>query len=680
MTIAASPAKASPSAASVTAPQDMESIRPMANAIRALAMDAVEKAKSGHPGMPMGMADVATVLFTKFLKFDASAPDWPDRDRFVLSAGHGSMLLYAALYLTGHKGITLEDIKNFRKLGSPCAGHPEYGHLPGVETTTGPLGQGIATAVGMALAERILHARFGADLVDHKTYVIASDGDLMEGISHEACSLAGHLRLNRLIVLFDDNGISIDGSTSLADSTDTIRRFEAMGWATASVDGMDGELVARALEWAQSSDKPVLIACKTTIGYGAPTRAGTAKSHGEALGEKEIEGARAALSWPYKPFEVPGNLLDQWRAAGTRSQATRAAWQARLEAHPMRQQFREALCGDVPTGLASEIAKLKAEHAEKKPSLATRKASEMALERITPVVPNAIGGSADLTGSNLTKMKNDPVISATNYGGRFIHYGVREHGMAAAMNGMALHGGLIPFSGTFLVFSDYCRPSIRLAALMGIRVIHVMTHDSIGLGEDGPTHQPVEHLAALRAIPNLLVLRPADAIEAAECWEIALSQKARPSVLALSRQNLPTLRGGEVENKSARGAYVLQEAQGPMQAIFIATGSEVEIAAKARELLQGQGIGARVVSMPSWELFEEQSAEYRSEVLPRAAVKVAIEAALGFGWERFTGDGGAFVGMTGFGASAPHGKLYEKFGITAGKAAEAAMTCLRRKS
>jgi transketolase len=680
MTTAAMPAKAAPPAAVPSTPQDMQYIRPMANAIRALSMDAVEKANSGHPGMPMGMADVATVLFAHFLKFDASAPDWPDRDRFVLSAGHGSMLLYAALYLSGYPGITLKDIENFRKLGSPCAGHPEYGHPPGVETTTGPLGQGIATAVGMALAERILNAKFGDGLAGHRTYVIASDGDLMEGISHEACSLAGHLRLNRLIVLFDDNGISIDGSTAMSESTDVLKRFEAMQWAVTRIDGMDAGAVYSALEWAQESDKPVLIACKTTIGFGAPTRAGTSKAHGEALGATEIEGARAALSWPYKPFEIPADLLSRWRAAGTRSQGMRAAWEARLQAHPLRTQFRAALSGDVSADLKSETEKLKAEHAKNKPKIATRRASELALERITPIVSNTIGGSADLTGSNLTKMKNDPVIGPSRYDGRFIHYGVREHGMAAAMNGMALHGGLIPFSGTFLVFSDYCRPSIRLAALMGIRVIHVMTHDSIGLGEDGPTHQPIEHLASLRAIPNLLVLRPADAIETAECWEIALTQKTRPSVLALSRQALPTLRGGEADNKSARGAYVLQEAEGPLRAILIATGSEVEIAVKARDLLQGQGIGARVVSMPSWELFEEQSPEYRSAVLPRAAVKVAIEAASPFGWERYTGEGGAFVGMRGFGASAPHGDLYTKFGITAEKAAEAAMNCLRRKN
>jgi transketolase len=679
MTSAASPAKATLSAAFSSPPPNMEKMRPMANAIRALAMDAVEKAKSGHPGMPMGMADVATVLFTKFLKFDAAKPDWPDRDRFVLSAGHGSMLLYAALYLTGHKGISLKDIENFRQLGSPCAGHPEYGHLPGVETTTGPLGQGIATAVGMALAERILNARFGDGLVGHKTYVIASDGDLMEGISHEACSLAGHLKLNRLIVLFDDNGISIDGSTAMSESTDVLKRFEAMQWAVTRIDGMDSSAISAALEWAQTSDKPVLIACKTTIGFGAPSRAGTAKSHGEALGEKEIEGARTALSWPHKPFDVPDDLLSQWREAGARGAAARQAWESRLQSHSMRDEFRETLSGDVPAKLADDIAKLKKDLAESKPSVATRKASETALETVTKAVSNTIGGSADLTGSNLTKMKSDPVISAANYGGRFIHYGVREHGMAAAMNGMALHGGLIPFSGTFLVFSDYCRPSIRLAALMGIRVIHVMTHDSIGLGEDGPTHQPIEHLASLRAIPNLLVLRPADAIETAECWEIALTQKTRPSVMALSRQALPTLRGGEAENKSARGAYVLKEAEGDLRAILIATGSEVEIAVKARELLQAQGVGTRVVSMPSWELFEEQSAEYRKSVLPSFAPKIAVEAASGFGWERYIGDTGAFVGMRGFGASAPSGKLYEKFGITAAKAAEAALNCLKRK-
>src|ERR1051326_3786376 len=551
-------------------PATKEGARLMANAIRALAMDAVEAAKSGHPGMPMGMAEVATVLFTRFLKFDAADPNWPDRDRFVLSAGHGSMLLYALLYLTGYPGISIEDIKRFRQLGSPCAGHPEHGEIPGIETTTGPLGQGIANAVGMALAERILNARFGDNLVDHKTYVIASDGDLMEGISHEACSLAGHLKLNRLIVLFDDNGISIDGSTSLSDSTDTLMRFEAMGWATSRVDGLDANAVAAALEDAQSSERPVLIACKTIIGYGAPKRAGTAKAHGEALGPEEVAGARAALGWPYAPFHIPEEIMTSWRAAGMRNIAARKGWNERLSqsAAATREQFQAALSGDIPSGLAAGLAALKAKATAEKTAVATRKASEMALEVVNALVPTTIGGSADLTGSNLTKTKNDPVVSPGHYAGRFVHYGLREHGMAAAMNGMALHGGIIPYSGTFLVFSDYCRPSIRLAALMEQRGIHVMTHDSIGLGEDGPTHQPVEHLAALRAIPNLLVMRPADAVETAECWELALNQKTRPTVLALSRQNLPLLRTEHTEkNACVRGAYVLRESEGRLQGL-----------------------------------------------------------------------------------------------------------------
>ena len=664
-------------------PATKEGLRLMANAIRALAMDAVEAAKSGHPGMPMGMADVATVLFTRFLKFDAADPSWPDRDRFVLSAGHGSMLLYALLYLTGYPGIGIEDIKRFRQLGSPCAGHPEHGEIPGIETTTGPLGQGIAHAVGMALAERILNARFGDGLVDHKTYVIASDGDLMEGISHEACSLAGHLKLNRLIVLFDDNGISIDGSTSLSDSTDTLQRFEAMGWSASRVDGHDANAVAAALADAQTSERPVLIACKTIIGYGAPKRAGTAKSHGEALGPEEVAGARKALGWSYAPFHIPDEIMTFWRIAGSRGTGAHKAWNARLSEtdHVLRAQFEAALTGDIPAELATGIATLKEKLIAEKPSVATRKASEMALEVVNAVVATTIGGSADLTGSNLTKTKNDPVVSPGHYAGRFIHYGVREHGMAAAMNGMALHGGLIPYSGTFLVFSDYCRPSIRLAALMKQRVIHVMTHDSIGLGEDGPTHQPVEHLAALRAIPDLLVMRPADAVETAECWELALNQKTRPTLLALSRQNLPLLRTGHTaENACARGAYVLRESEGPLRVTFLATGSEVEIAVAARDILQRQGIGARVVSMPCWELFDEQDAPYRSQILDSAAVNVAIEAASPFGWERYIGAGGAFVGMHHFGASAPYKELYRKFGITPEAAAETALTYLKKKA
>jgi transketolase len=656
--------------------------RRMANAIRALAMDAVEAAKSGHPGMPMGMADVATVLFTRFLKFDPSDPAWPDRDRFVLSAGHGSMLLYALLYLTGYDGITLNDIKRFRQWGSPCAGHPEYGHAPGIETTTGPLGQGLGNAVGMALAERVLNARFGDALVDHRTYVITSDGDLMEGISHEACSIAGHLKLNRLIVLYDDNGISIDGSTALADSTDTLMRFEAMGWAASRVDGHDANAIAAALDAAQRSERPVLIACKTVIGFGAPKRAGTSKAHGEALGPEEVAGARIALNWPNPPFEIPADLLAAWRAAGAHGNHVRKAWEAGLAASQstLRDSFETALSAEIPPSLTPALVALKAKFSAEKPRIATRKASELALEVVNAELPTTVGGSADLTPSNLTKTKNDPEIAPGYYAGRYIHYGIREHGMAAAMNGIALHGGLIPYSGTFLIFSDYCRPAIRLAAIMKKRVIHVMTHDSIGLGEDGTTHQPVEHLAALRAIPNLLVLRPGDGVETAECWEIALREKTRPSLMALSRQSLATLRVEHTEaNLSARGAYVLRESEGRAQVTFLATGSEVEIAVAAREILQRQNIGARVVSMPSTELFDEQDEDYRAGVLGSGTVRVAIEAASSFGWERYIGPAGAFIGMRGFGASAPYQVLYKEFGITAEAAVEAALARLKKE-
>ncbi len=653
--------------------------RLMANAIRVLAMDAVEAAKSGHPGMPMGMADVATVLFTKFLKFDPSAPHWADRDRFILSAGHGSMLLYSLLHLTGYEGMTLGDIRNFRQLGSPAAGHPEYGHAPGIETTTGPLGQGIGNAVGFALAERLLNARFGDALVDHRTYVIAGDGDLMEGISQEACSLAGHLRLNRLIVLFDDNGISIDGAVSLSDSTDQLKRFESMGWRTLRVDGHDSAAVERALASAQSSDRPVLIACKTVIGFGAPKRAGTSKCHGEPLGAEEIAGARLGLEWPHVPFEIPEEISAAWREAGAQGADVRKSWETRLRQSEAKQSFEAAMSGEIPTALNDAMTAFKAKLANDKPSVATRKASEMALDVINSIVSTTVGGSADLTGSNLTRTKDTAIVGPSKYDGRFIHYGIREHGMAAAMNGMALHGGLIPYSGTFLVFSDYARPSIRLAALMGQRVIHVMTHDSIGLGEDGPTHQPVEHLASLRAIPNLLVMRPADAIETAECWEIALKEAARPSLLALSRQNLPTLRHDGDENLCARGAYVLREADGDLRVVLMATGSEVEIAVKARDILQARGIGTRVVSMPCWELFDEQPSSYRAAILPPGVVRVAVEAAGPMGWDRFIGENGGFVGMNGFGASAPAKDLYRHFGITEEAVAEAAVSRISKK-
>jgi transketolase len=651
--------------------------RLLANALRFLAMDAVEQAKSGHPGMPLGMADVATVLYGRFLKFDPSSPDWPDRDRFVLSAGHGSMLLYALLYLTGYPGITLENLKRFRRLDSPCAGHPEYGHLPGIETTTGPLGQGIAHAVGMALAERILNARFGDGLVDHKTYVLASDGDLMEGVSHEAISLAGHLKLAKLIVLYDDNHITIDGSTSLSDSTDPIERFQAAGWNTRRLDGHDAADIAAALQWAQSSDKPVLLACRTIIGFGFPTRAGTQKAHSDAPGAEEIAGARKLLNWPYEPFVIPDDVAAGWRAIGARGASAHAAWLKRKSDAANSTAFDVAIAGNVPNGVSAGLVELKRKISTEKPSLATRKASELALDVINANWPYTIGGSADLTPSNNTKTKGMIDIAPGDFAGRYLHYGIREHGMAAAMNGMALHGGLMPYGGTFMVFCDYARPSIRLAALMGIRVVYVMTHDSIGLGEDGPTHQPVEHLAALRAIPNLNVFRPADAVETAECWALALADKKRPSILALTRQNLPTLRTvHDDENLSAKGAYELAGAAGATLTL-LATGSEVELAMKARELLAAENIAARVVSMPSWELFEQQSETYREAVLGPGTVKIACEAAVPLGWDRYIGKNGAFIGMHGFGASGPYKDVYLHFGITADAIVEAAKRALK---
>ena len=655
---------------------DSAETRSLANAIRALSMDAVQAANSGHPGMPLGMADAATVLFSRFLKFDPADPGWPDRDRFVLSAGHGSMLLYSLLYLTGYAAPTLDDIKRFRQLGSPCAGHPEYGHLPGVETTTGPLGQGIATAVGMALAERMMNARFGDDLVDHKTYVVAGDGDLMEGVSQEACSLAGHLKLNRLIVLFDDNHISIDGSTALTDSTNTLERFDSMGWKTMSCDGQDAGDVAATLEAAQTSDRPVLIACRTTIGYGLPTRAGTSKAHGEAPGAEEIAGARKNLNWPSEPFVIPDDILAAWRAIGAQGAAARKAWEARKAASPARSRFAATLSGMMPADLTKALNEHKKTLSAEKPSMATRKSSEAALGVINAVVETTIGGSADLTGSNNTRTRDMVAIAPGDYAGRFIHYGIREHGMAAAMNGLALHGGFVPYSGTFLVFSDYARPAIRLAALMGAHVIHVLTHDSIGLGEDGPTHQPVEHMAALRAIPGLLVFRPADAVETAECWQIALDTK-KPSALALTRQNLPAVRTTHTEeNLCARGGYELAAADGTAKVTLIATGSEIEIALKARDLLQAQGVGARVVSLPCWELFDAQPEAYQEDVLGPGTVRVGIEAAIRMGWDRYLRKKDRFIGMTGFGASAPAKDLYKHFGITAEAAAEAALAAL----
>ncbi len=638
--------------------------RRMADAIRALAIDAVEQAKSGHPGMPMGMADVATVLFSRFLKYDAADPRWPDRDRFVLSAGHGSMLLYALLHLTGQAGMGIEEIRNFRQLHSPAAGHPEYGEHPGIETTTGPLGQGIATAVGMALAERHLAARFGKSLVDHRTWVIASDGDLQEGISHEAASLAGHLKLDRLCVLWDDNSISIDGDTALSFTDDTLKRFQAYGWATRRVDGHDHEQVAAAMAWAVRSNKPTLIACRTIIGFAAPTKAGTAASHGAPLGAAEAAAAKSALGWNHPPFEVPEGLKSRWEEAGRRGAGTRRSWLKRLAKHPQKDEFERAVAGKLPEGWHEKLAELRARHAEEKPKIATRIASQRALEALVPAVAEMVGGSADLTGSNNTNVRGIPVIAPGNYAGRYIHYGVREHGMAAAMNGMALHGGIIPYSGTFLVFADYMRPAIRLAALMRQRVIHVLTHDSIGLGEDGPTHQPVETLASLRAMPNLCVFRPADAIETAECWELAVKRADGPSVLALTRQNLPALRSDSGENRCARGGYVLAEASGERQATLVATGSEVHLAVAARDALEAEGVPTAVVSLPCWELFALQDEGYRAGVLG-AALRVGIEAAAPMGWERWIGADGIFVGMQGFGASAPAEALFRHFGITA---------------
>ncbi|HEX4270928.1 MAG TPA: transketolase, partial [Rhizomicrobium sp.] len=654
----------------------------LANAIRALSMDAVETAKSGHPGLPMGMADVATVLFSRFLKFNAAQPGWADRDRFVLSAGHGSMLLYSLLWLTGYPAITIEDIKTFRKVGSPCAGHPEHGHLPGIETTTGPLGQGIANAVGMALAERILNARFGDGLVNHKTYVIASDGDLMEGISHEAISLAGHLGLSNLIVLWDHNNITIDGALSLSSCTDQLERFKSEGWTVDSCDGHDAADIFRALEKAQKADQPVLIACRTIIGFGMPGREGTQKAHSDAPGAEVVAAARKELHWDYEPFVVPDDLLNQWRAIGKNGIKDYDAWAARKSASKHARTFDDTINDVLPASLSPALVALKEKLSAEKPAAGTRKMSEKALDVINGELQNTIGGSADLTPSNNTRSKGLVEIKPGDFNGRYIHYGIREHGMCAAMNGMALHGGIIPYGGTFMVFSDYCRPSIRLAALMGIRVVFVMTHDSIGVGEDGPTHQPVEQLAALRAIPNLLVMRPADGVETAECWDLALKNDRRPSLIAFSRQDVPTVRDYHTsENLSAKGAYEL--AGDPNAKVtFLATGTEVSLAMEARAKLAAQGIGARVVSMPCWKLFEEQPQDYRRKILGPGTVKVAVEAAAREGWDRYIGsellgDGGAFVGMHSFGASGPYKDVYKKFGITADAVVEAAKKLLK---
>ncbi len=655
-------------ASPVTSPlaQGMHQYNDMANSIRALAMDAVEQSQSGHPGMPMGMADVATVLFTDFLKFSPENPNWPDRDRFILSAGHGSMLLYALLYLTGYKDTTVEELKNFRQWGAKTAGHPEYGHLPGIETTTGPLGQGLANAVGMAIAEKLQASRFGQGLVDHYTYVIAGDGCLMEGISHEAISLAGHLRLGKLIVLFDDNQISIDGPTSLTVSDNQLERFKASHWHVQAIDGHDTAAIHAAILNAKASDKPSLIACRTTIAKGAPTKAGTSASHGSPLGAKEIAGAREQLGWPHAPFEIPADILAHWRQAGQKNAADFASWQERLAVSPKRAEFERLQEGGLPASWEQAVLAFKQRLAETQPKEATRKSSGNTLEVLTSVIPELIGGSADLTGSNDTKTKALQPVTPDDFSGRYMYYGVREHAMAAAMNGMALHKGVIPYGGTFLVFADYCRPAIRLSALMQQRVVYVMTHDSIGLGEDGPTHQPVEHLASLRAIPNLYVFRPADSVETAECWQLALEKTTAPSLLALTRQNLPTVRKEYTpENLCRKGAYILAEAEGELRATLFATGSEVELALEARKQLQAQNIGTRVVSVPCMELFEEQSSEYKQSILCNNSIKVAVEAAISLGWERYIGPHGIFVGMRNFGASAPAPELYKQFGITA---------------
>jgi transketolase len=646
---------------------------PLANAIRALSMDAVEKAQSGHCGLPLGFADVATLLFQEFIRFDASKPDWADRDRLILSAGHGSMLLYSLLYLTGFPGMTIEEIRNFRQLGSKTPGHPEFGHTVGVETTTGPLGQGLANAVGMAIAERHLNARFGDDLVNHKTYVIAGDGCLMEGISQEALTLAGHLRLKNLIVLFDDNAVTIDGSTNLSDDTDQIKRFKASGWSVARIDGHNMDAVRGALLAAQTADRPSLIACRTIIGYGAKI-AGTGPAHGGPYGADEIATIRKALEWTHEPFVVPDDILAEWRKIGTRNAKQREAWDQRLKASPKKAEFEAAISGKLPDGVKAAIGEHKKKIAEAPKADATRKWSGAALEVLTGLIPEMIGGSADLTGSNNTRTASAKApLTPESYGGRYMHWGVREHAMASAMNGMALHGGVIPYSGTFLVFSDYSRPAIRLGALMGQRVIHVMTHDSIGVGEDGPTHQPVEHVASLRMIPNLAVFRPCDGVETAESWEIAVQRTDGPSLLALTRQNVAQARKTHVaENLVAKGGYVISPATKPEKVVLVATGSEVEIALEAQKKLEEEGIGARVVSLPCFSLFAAQPAKYQQDTLGGKLPKVAVEAGVRDGWDRWIGPEGAFVGMTGFGASAPVKVLYKHFGITAEAVVKAA--------
>ena len=640
---------------------DPSRLGPMANAIRALSMDAVQAANSGHPGMPMGMADVATVLFSQFLKFDPAAPKWPDRDRFVLSAGHGSMLIYSLLHLTGYAAPTMDNIRAFRQLGSPCAGHPENHEIAGVECTTGPLGQGLAMAVGMALAERHLNAGFGDSLVDHRTWVVAGDGCMMEGINHEAIGLAGHLKLGRLIVLWDNNHITIDGSTDLSTSEDILARYQAAGWHTESCDGHhDGE-ISRAITASLADDRPSIIACRTIIGKGAPNKQGTHSVHGAALGADEIAAARAELGWNAPPFVIPADILSDWRSLGAKGAAARIAWEARLAADPQGAEFSRRMAGELPADKSAAQDYL-ASLVAAPPTVATRKSSEMALGALTAAVPEMVGGSADLTGSNLTKTASTLPLTPDNYGGRYVYYGIREFGMAAAMNGMALHGGIIPYGGTFLVFSDYCRNAIRLSAIQRARVVYVMTHDSLGVGEDGPTHQPIEHVMSLRAIPNLLVFRPADAIETAESWALALKESHRPSVLALTRQNLPPLRVA-ADMQTARGAYRLKPAVAQRKVVLVATGSEVALAVDVAAVLEAKGIGADVVSMPCAELFDEQDAGYRADLLPADVLRVSIEAGVTLGWHKYVHDG-LTIGIDSFGASGPADQLFKHFGFS----------------
>ncbi len=638
----------------------------MADSIRFLAAEAIEKSKSGHPGMPLGMADVATVLFTKFIKLNPQDPHWFDRDRFVLSAGHGSMLLYSVLYLLGYPDIDIEDIKNFRQFGSKTAGHPEYGHLSGIDMTTGPLGQGISSAVGMALAERKLNAKFGNKLCNHYTYVIAGDGCLMEGISEEAIALAGHWKLNKLIVFWDNNNITIDGTVDKASSVDQIKRFKAVGWNTLEVDGQDQEAIAQAIVKAQGSDRPTLIACKTTIGFGAPSKCGTSSCHGSPLGAEELDAMKKQCGWNYAAFELPQEALNAWREAGHRSLAEYEEWRKNAAGNA---EFDEVINNRLPKNWDKDLNALKQQAIDEQTKVATRKASQMCLEKIVPAVPQIVGGSADLAASNLTFVKGMQTITADDYSGNNVMYGIREHAMAAIMNGMSLHGGVIPYGGTFFVFSDYMRPSIRLAALMGLRVVYVLTHDSIGVGEDGPTHQPIEHLASYRAMPNVLMFRPCDVVETAEAWQVAITSEKTPSLLALSRQGLPMLRKNCSENMVAKGGYVISEANEERKATIIATGSEVAIAVEAQKLLKAKNIEVAVVSMPCTELFDKQPAEYRAQVLGNA-FRVVIEAASPFGWDKYCGENGKIIGIDSFGASAPAGELYEHFGLTADRIAE----------